>query len=236
MASSAALELQDSEDIFGCLEEGAVASTSSFLPGSTNISKPSVPKSFHVQDKRYLTSMYPPKCYASVDLSICRGGFPTEQNMPYLNTLGITNVIILTAVEKTILLACGNDQPSFTYTLTALQDLQSQLADPLVYGHTVKDKYSALYTGLHSARRAANHKQINEVLGHVQQFQQQQPSSLVLITCSTGRDLTSVVIGCYRHAMCKWTFSCCVEEMRRFINHKEGQEVHEELVKSFNLG
>ena len=87
---------------------------------------------------------------------------------------------------------------------------------------------------IHMQRHEKNEGVIREVLGFIQE-KIASKGEKVMVVCSTGKHLSSVVIGCYRKVYDNWAISSVVEEMRRYQGVGSAQLVLEQWVEMFEL-
>ena len=170
------------------------------------------------------SKLYPPPNFCQCSELVYRSAFPSEQyNYPHLRKVGLTKVITLTYWPSEKL---PEARTSFGYAVTSLDELKNHL-------ETNSGNLSdfSLNNAIHMERQKANAGVVREILAEIKECEEN--GFKVLLSCASGKYLTSIVIGCWRKVHQCWAMSSIFEEMRRFQGVGSTQLPLEQFVEMY---
>ena len=166
---------------------------------------------------------YPPPNYCQVNDYLWRSSFPSGKYcMPFLRQfIAPQHIVVLyywPAEEF------SKQSSSFDYYIT---DIENMVGDLDSSSGNLSD--FTVNNTAHQERHEENGKKVMEILKFLEECKSKKEK--VLLVCSSGKHLTSLVIGCYRKAYDKWALSSVFEEMRRFRGVGSAQLPLEQMVE-----
>jgi len=170
--------------------------------------------------------LYPPRNYSRVDDYVHRSGYVAEMNAPFVRSLGIDKILILSAEPSKKL---PETQTSFRVYESGVDDI----VDDLVVTSPKCGQMSdfTLENHNHALKLGPNLSLVDKAVALILQSVKNEKG--VLVVCSMGTHLTSIVLGCYRKATYGWALSSIFEEMRRFCGP---QPLQEQMVELYGQG
>lgn len=170
---------------------------------------------------------YPPPNYCQVNEGLWRSAFPSAKYcMPFLDKcVAPTHIVVLYywPVEE-----FGKQSSSFDFYSSNMENIASDLDNR---GGNLSD--FTVNNAAHMERSDENRQKVKAILNFIRECEDKKEK--VLLVCSTGKHLSSLVVACYRKLFDKWAYSSIFEEMRRFRGVGSAQLPMEQMVEMWDF-
>lgn len=170
---------------------------------------------------------YPPPNYCQVNEGLWRSAFPSAKYcMPFLKEhVAPQHIVVLYYWPAD---EFSKQTSSFDFYVSNMEIIASDLDTRCgnMSDFTVNN-------AAHMERDEVNRMKVKAILDFIRECEGRKEK--VLVVCSTGKHLTSLVVACYRKRYDKWAFSSIFEEMRRFRGVGSAQLPMEQMVEKWEL-